>query len=47
MREYLDTLPLGVLINNYCYGKSQVRIATDPFFVDLRKKLNSLPDFDK
>ena len=40
--EYLDTIPLEVLINNYCYGKSQMRIARDFLFVGLRKKLNSL-----
>ena len=40
--EYLDTITLGVLINNYCYGKSQVRITRDFLFVDLRKVLNSL-----
>ena len=40
--EYLDTITLGVLINNYCYGKSLVRITRDFFFVDLPKKLNSL-----
>ena len=44
--EYLDTTPpLGVLINNYCYGKSQEWIARDFLLVDLRKELNSLlPD---
>ena len=31
-------LPLGVLINNYCFRKSQVRITKDFLFVDLRKK---------
>ena len=47
-QEYLDSLPLGVEINNYCYVKSQVRITRDVFFVDLREKLNYLlPDFDK
>ena len=38
--KYLDTLPLRALKN--CYGKSRVRITRDFFFVDLRKKLNSL-----
>ena len=32
--EYLHTITLIVLINNYCYGKSQVRITRD-FLVDL------------
>ena len=40
--EYLHTITLVVLINNYCYGKSQVRITRDFLFVDLRKVLNSL-----
>ena len=40
--EYLDTSTLGALINNYCYGKSQVRITRDFLFVDLRKELNSI-----
>ena len=31
-----------ILINNFCYGKSQVRITRDFLCVDLRKKLNSL-----
>ena len=48
-REYLDTITLGVLINNYCYGKSHVglRITRDFLFVDLHKEPNSLilPDF--
>ena len=38
--EYLDTITLGVLINNYYYGKSQVRLTRDFLFVDLRKVLN-------
>ena len=38
--EYLYTPTLGVLINNYCYGKFQVRITRDFLFVNLRKKLN-------
>ena len=33
--------------NNYWYGKSEVRITGDFFFVDLRKKLHSLTDFYK
>ena len=33
---------LGVLINNFCYGKSQERITKGFFLVDLRNKLNSL-----
>ena len=33
---------LVVLINNYCYGKSQVRITRDFLFVDLHMVLNSL-----
>ena len=40
--EYLHTITLAVLIYNYCYGKSQVRITRDFLFVDLRKVLNSL-----
>ena len=34
--------PLGVLINNYCCEKSQMRLTRDLFFADLSKKLNSL-----
>ena len=39
--EYLDTTPLGVPINNYCYGKSQERITRDFLFVDLTEELSS------
>ena len=42
MHEYQDTITPGVLINNHCYGKSQVRITRDFLFVDLRKVPNSL-----
>ena len=35
-------ITLAVLINNYCYVKSQERIPGDFLFVDLRKELNSL-----
>ena len=38
--EHLDTITLGVLINNYCYGKTQLRITRD-FLCDLRRVLNS------
>ena len=40
--KYLDSTSLGIQINNYCYGKSQVRVTRDFLFVDLSKKLNSL-----
>ena len=36
MHEYLDAITLGVLRNNYCYGKYQLRITRA-----LRKVLNS------
>ena len=36
-----DITPLGILINNYSYGKSEVRITRDFLFVDLRKKMSS------
>ena len=39
---YLHTITLVDLINNYCYGKSQVRITRDFLFVDLHMVLNSL-----
>ena len=38
---YIATIALGVLINSYCYGTSEVRIIRD-FFFNLRKKLDSL-----
>ena len=38
----IDITSLGIAINNYCYGKSQVWITRDFLLVDLRKKLNSL-----
>ena len=30
--QYLDTITLGVLINNYCYGKYHLRITRDILF---------------
>ena len=37
---YIDTLPWRS--NKQLYGKSEVQITMDSFFVDLSKKLNSL-----